>query len=337
MTAVRLKDVAGRANVSIKTVSNVVNGYVHVSEQTRKRVQQAIAELGYRPNLSARSLRGARSGVVALALPELTEYFAELASWIQVYVEEAGFTLLIDQTRGEAVRERLALEGMRRHLVDGLIYSPLALGTRELARRQDVTPLVLLGERVFGGPVDHVAVDNVGAAEAAVDHLIGLGRTRIAAIGQIRTRGSYTSRLRLDGYRNALRKAGLEAADGRIVRVADWHRHDGAAAAQSLLASSERPDAVFAFNDWLAVGALHAMRQAGVRVPDDVAIIGFDDIEEGQFTVPSLSTVAPDRQSIARHSVEHLMGRIRGTLTSPPLETIVPYRLVPRESTLGLA
>ena len=336
MTGIRLKDVAEHANVSIKTVSNVVNGYIHVSEDTRERVQFAIAELGYRPNISARSLRGARSGLIALVLPELTEYSAELASWIQDYVEEAGFTLLIEQTRGEAARERVALEGIRRHLVDGLIYSPLALGGREVAARRDTTPLVLLGERVFGGPVDHVTVNNVKAAEDAVAHLVSIGRTRIAAIGHIHSRGSYTSRFRLEGYRAALRKAGITPTSELVWRVPSWRRTDGADAARSLLASPKPPDAIFAFNDLLAIGALQVLRRAGVRIPDDIAVVGFDDIEEGKFAAPSLSTVAPDRHAMAMRAVERLVGRIRGTLDAAPLETLVSHHFIPRESSVGL-
>jgi DNA-binding LacI/PurR family transcriptional regulator len=335
VTVVRLKDVAERANVSIQTVSNVVNGYVHVSDDTRARVQQAITELGYRPNISARHLRGAHSGLIALVLPELTEYSAELVSWTQDSVEAAGFSLLIDQTRGEAARERVALEGIRSHLVDGIIYSPLALGTREISNRRDTTPLVLLGERVFGGPVDHVTVDNVQAADDAVSHLLRLGRTRIAAIGQIHSRGSYTSRFRLEGYRNALRKAGLAYSPQLVCRVARWHREDGADAARSLLGLSTPPDAIFAFNDLLAIGALQVLRRAGVRVPDDIAVIGFDNIGEGKFCAPTLSTVSPDHRTMALRSVERLIGRVRGTLNDGPIEAVVPHRLVQRESTTG--
>lgn len=131
--AVRLSDVANLAGVSVKTVSNVVRGNVPVSPATRARVEGALAELDYRPNLSARNLRGGRSGVVALVIPDLTEYFAEIAFFVGRALEEEGFTLLIDQTEGLVERERRVIEGIRTHLIDGLIFSPTAIGGKEIA------------------------------------------------------------------------------------------------------------------------------------------------------------------------------------------------------------
>ena len=176
-----LKDVARLAGVSPKTVSNVIHGYAHIREETRGRVQRALDELNYRPNLSARHLRAGRSGVIALAVPELgIPYFAELADCVIRAAAEHGWTVLIDQTDGLAERERLVTAGIRDQLIDGLIFSPLALGREALLRRTDDTPMVLLGERTHDGPADHVAIDNVAAAKAATAHLVGLGRRRVA-------------------------------------------------------------------------------------------------------------------------------------------------------------
>ncbi|HZE41242.1 MAG TPA: LacI family DNA-binding transcriptional regulator, partial [Stackebrandtia sp.] len=181
----RLKDVAELAGVSIKTVSNVVNGYPHIRPETRRRVERAVSQLNYRPNLSARNLRAARSGVIALAVPELdVPYFAELARHVVAAAEDRGWTVLIDQTEGSRDRERVVTSGIRRELIDGLIFSPLALTADDLAERTDTTPMVLLGERVGGDarpPVaDHILVDNVAAAREATAHLVGLGRRRVA-------------------------------------------------------------------------------------------------------------------------------------------------------------
>jgi DNA-binding LacI/PurR family transcriptional regulator len=159
---VRLKDVALRAGVSVKTVSNVVNGYEHVTDRTRSRVKQALDELGYRPNLSARSLRTGRTGLIAIAVPRLDQpYFAELAGCVVRAAERHGLTVLIDQTDGLPDRERLVVSGIRPHSIDGLIFSPLALGEADLRAADLATPLVLLGERIFDGGADHVAIDNV--------------------------------------------------------------------------------------------------------------------------------------------------------------------------------
>ncbi|SCL40532.1 DNA-binding transcriptional regulator, LacI/PurR family [Micromonospora pallida] len=331
----RLKDVAEKAGVSVKTVSNVVNGYQHVRPTTRARVEQAIAELNYRPNLSARNLRKGRTGVIALAVPELDiPYFAELARHVVVAAAEQGWTVLIDQTGGSREQERVAASGIGDHLIDGLIFSPLALTAEDLAGL-DGTPMVLLGERVDHGPADHVMVDNVAAAREITAHLAGLGRHRIAAIGSQRTEEGATARLRLAGYRAALADAGIGYDERLVAPASVWHRADGAAAMRDLLAAGVRPDAVFCFNDTLALGALRALHEHALRVPEDVAVAGFDDIEDGRFSIPTLSTVAPDKERIGRLAVELLAGRIAGDRDAPPRTLTAPYRLELRESTLG--
>lgn len=331
----RLKDVAERAGVSVKTVSNVVNGYVHVRPDTRARVEEAIAELNYRPNLSARNLRKGRTGVIALAVPELDiPYFAELARHVVTAAAELGWTVLIDQTGGGREQERVVASGITDHLIDGLIFSPLALAAEDLAGL-DGTPMVLLGERVDHGPADHVVIDNVAAAREMTAHLIGLGRRRIAAIGSQRTPEGASARLRLAGYTAALADAGIDYDERLVAPAPAWHRADGAAAMRGLLASGVRPDAVFCFNDTLALGALRALHEAGLRVPEDVAVAGFDDIEDGRFSIPTLSTIAPDKERIARLAVELLANRLDADPTAPPQELSAPYHLTPRESTLG--
>ncbi len=334
----RLKDVAERAGVSIKTVSNVVNGYVHVRQETRDRVEQAIAELRYRPNLSARSLRAARSGVIALALPELdVSYFAELARHIVAAAEERRWTVLIDQTEGSPERERVVVAGIRRELIDGLIFSPLALTAADLAERRDSTPLVLLGERIGGSNLvaDHVVVDNVTAARKATAHLVDLGRRRIAAIGAQKIASGVTARLRLRGYRQALREAGLTADPSLVQPTTAYHRADGAAAMAALLDRPQPPDAVFCFNDLLALGALRTLLQRGLRVPEDVALVGFDDIEDGRYSTPTLTTIKPDKEQIGRLAVQLLADRLAGDRDTTPRELFVGHELVVRESTLG--
>ncbi|MFG1704345.1 LacI family DNA-binding transcriptional regulator [Nonomuraea sp. M3C6] len=333
----RLKDVAEHAGVSIKTVSNVVNGYPHVSPATRARVEQAIAELSYRPNLSARSLRAGRSGVVALAVPDLDNpYFAELATHVISAADQRGWTVLIDQTQGERAKERLVVSGIRSHLIDGLLFSPLALTLRDLTDREDRTPMVLLGERIGSGRAqyDHVGIDNVAAAREATLHLAGLGRRRIAAIGAQRVPSGVTARLRLKGYRQALAECGLAMDPSLIAHAPVWHRTGGAEAMAALLETGA-PDAVFCFNDALALGALRALLSRGIRVPEDVMVMGFDDIEDGRFTTPTLSTVSPSKTLIAESAVDLLAARLAGT-AAKPREVRIPHRLAPRESSGAL-
>ncbi|GII76799.1 LacI family transcriptional regulator [Sphaerisporangium rufum] len=330
-----LKDVAALAGVSVKTVSNVVNGYVHVTPATRARVEAAIRELNYRPNLSARNLRQGRSGVIALAVPELDiPYFAELARLVVAAAEERSLTVLVDQTGGDRAREQLVAEGIRAHLIDGLIFSPLALTGEDLAARTDDTPMVLLGERIHHGPADHVVVRNVEAAREATLHLARLGRRRVAAIGAQDHPAAGTARLRLAGYREALAAAGLPADDGLVAPVAAYHRADGARAMARLLDRADPPDAVFCFNDLLALGALRTLLERGVDVPGDIAVAGFDDIEDGRYATPTLTTVAPDKEQLARRAVELLAERMAGAAPAAR-EIHVPHRLVVRESTAG--
>jgi DNA-binding LacI/PurR family transcriptional regulator len=335
---VSLKHVAERAGVSVKTVSNVVNGYQHVTHGTRSRVQRAIEELNYRPDLAARKLRQGRSGVVALALPELdAPYFGELARRVVRQAESRGWTVLIEQTDGEVEREQAVLDGLRGRLIDGLILSPIALGAEELARRRDTVPLVLLGERVSDGPADHVSIDNVAAARVATEHLIGLGRSRIAAVGHQPRPQSQTARLRSRGYRDALAAAGLATSPDLVAEVDRYRRPDGAAAVRRLLASGRAPDAVFCFNDLLALGALRALHEAGLRVPEDVAVVGWDDVEDGRFSTPTLTTIRPDKQQIAAIAVDLLAERLGDGGADPPRSATARFELVVRESTAGTA
>ncbi|HWB34676.1 MAG TPA: substrate-binding domain-containing protein, partial [Rugosimonospora sp.] len=188
--------------------------------------------------------------------------------------------------------------------------------------------------RVTGHGLDHVMIDNVAAARLATGHLIGLGRRRIAAIGDQPEETRQTARLRTQGYREAL-SANNIPLDERLVRpTAYFHRADGAAAMAALLALPEPPDAVFCYNDLLALGALREMLRRGVRVPEDVALVGFDDIEDGRYATPSLSTISPDKAQIARYAVDLLLRRLDGD-DSPAVEISADYQLMVRESTAG--
>jgi DNA-binding LacI/PurR family transcriptional regulator len=332
---VRLRDVADHAGVSVKTVSNVVHDYVHVSDATRERVQASLDELNYRANLSARSLRQGRSGVIALAVPALDmPYFAELTRCVVREAEELGYTVLVDQTDGLRQREQVVVTGARSHLIDGLILSPVAMGHAELSRVRDETPLVLLGEKIGAGDLDHVAFDNVAAARTATEHLLSLGRGRVAAIGYQAGVGarSGVATVRRAGYEAALAGAGLDV-DAALTREVDGYlRSEGARAMASLL--RESPDAVFCFNDQLALGALRTLASRQVRVPEDVAVVGIDDIEDGRFSTPTLSTIAPDKAAVAREAVRLLQRRLDDQ-DAGTREVRVGFELVPRESTLG--
>jgi len=349
--AATLKDVALLAGVSVKTASNVVNGYAFVKPENRRRVEEALAATGYRPNLGARNLRRGRTGFIALLLPELSvPYFAELAGLVITAAQSHDWNVLIEQTQGLAERERSSLASLGPHLIDGAIVSPEALDAADLTQLSTGVPLVMLGEHAVEVAIDHVAIDNVLAARTAVNHLIDIGRRRIAAIGQHPRRG--TAAQRLVGYRSALTAARLPQPDEYITSALNYHRRDGAEAMTHLLDLPSPPDAVFCFNDLLAIGALRAATERGVRVPEDVAIVGFDNTEESAYSLPSLTTIAPDKGAIARTAVDlvhrRAAGRHHGTVAGvalgqsanggtedpfEPQDIQTPFSLEIREST----
>lgn len=332
--AARLRDVAERAGVSVKTASNVLNKHPHVKASTRARVEAAMVELRYRPNLSARNLKHGKAGFLALAVPAMdSPYFAELAARVTAEAAGLGYIVLLDITGGDPEAERVVLEGMRSHVIDGVIFSPLSLSADEISGRADDLPMVLLGEHPSPAGYDHVAVDSVIASRAATVHLMDIGRTRIAAIGAETFRGTASERLR--GYRQALRSAGLPYRRELVVGVPHFERADGHTAMRRLLALPVPPDAVFCFNDLMAIGALRACVEAGVRVPQDVAIVGFDNIAETQFSNPTITTVAPDLTGLAQQALSLLSMRIDGS-QSPPRDVKVEWRLEARETTLGV-
>lgn len=327
-----LRGVAARAGVSVRTVSNVVSNFPGVAPGTRAAVQKVLDEVGYRPNLAARQLRRGRTGAIALIVPEIdSPYFSELAAAIVRRADARGWTVLIDQSAGDAERERRLVAGASNHLVDGLIFSPWSLTPLELAERNNALPMVLLGERGAGGPIDHVAIDNVVAATEATEHLIGIGRRRIAVIGAQPHLANDTSRQRVLGYREALRR-NARAPDKAIeIAVGSLHRSDGAQAMQQLLEGPAIPDAVFCCTDELALGALRRLADHRLRVPEDVALVGFDDIEDGRFSVPTLSTVSPDKNQIAQACLDRLDERLHEP-RRPSITTIAAHTLKVRQS-----
>ena len=331
--AVTLHDVARVAGVSIKTVSNVINDYPHIRPATKQRVEEAIAELGYTPNLTARNLRSGRTGAIALALPDLgLAYFAELAASVIAEAEASGVSVLVEQTGADPERERQLLRSPRLKLTDGLIFSPLGMGQEDAAALDVPYPMVLLGERIFGGPTDHVTMRNVEAARAATDFLLSSGRRRIAVVGAHEGEVIGSAALRLQGYREALEAAGIAYDEDLIGYTTFWHRANGALSMRELLARGVEFDAVFGLNDTLALGAMRALQESGRHVPDDVAVVGFDGLDEAEYSIPSLTTVDPGREWIAKTAVQTLLERIAGDAEAAPRTLLADFRILERES-----
>lgn len=331
-----MHDVAKMAKVSIKTVSNVLHEHPNVTDKTRDRVLSAIEQLDYSPNLSARSLRSGRTNVIGLAIPELTNsYFAELANNVIINAEEFGLTVLIEQTNGDRKKEIQILEKAKRNLVDGMIYSPLGLVQDDVELIAVPYPLVLVGENIFNGSKDHVTMRNVEAARAATEFLINLGHRRIAVIGAHQGEVIGSAGLRLRGYSEALEAAGIEYDENLIGYISPWFRSDGAAVMRDLLASKVEFTAVFALNDLLAFGAMRVMQEANISIPKDVSVIGFDNLEEANYSIPSLTTIEPGKQEIAQKATATLVQRMAKSEKNriSPREIEVEFAIVEREST----
>ena len=328
-----VKDVAARARVSPKTVSNVINGVVFVRPETRERVERALAELDYVPNLGARGLRNGRYGLIALALPDLsTAYSAELAHH---FVEEGharGWSVQIEETAAEPARERDLLSRARSHLVDGLVLNPVSLEDSAVpVIAGPLPPTVLIGE-VVQDRADHVGVDSVQAARDMTEHLLATGRRRIAIVGPPGLIETAAARQRTEGYRSALEAAGAAHDPALEIPTAAWTTAEAVAATRAFLATHEVPDAFFCFTDSMAFGVLSVLWERGLRVPDDVAVAGFDDLDGARYAVPPLTSVAFDLRSYTTTALDLLSDRIDDP-RRPARQIVFPHSLVVRAST----
>jgi DNA-binding LacI/PurR family transcriptional regulator len=322
-----MSDVARHAGVSQRTVSNVVNNYVHVSPATRARVQASLDALGYRPNTAARRLRSGRTGTVTLAVPTFRErYFADLAEAVVSAARQRSTTVLVETTGGRHETELELLRGGGEVLTDGVIMSAVSLGRTD---QRSTHPVVLIGDREPGSAIDHVGIKNREAAQAAVTHLLDTGRRRILLLGANHgPRRSY--QLRRQGYQAALKKYGIEPEPALVVEC-DWTTAAAADAVTALLAEKALPDGIFAMNDSAALGALRALVRAGIDVPGQVSVIGFDDIVESGLSTPSLSTVAPLLDDIASMALDLLEEQLDEDHV--PQHRMAGYELRVREST----
>jgi LacI family transcriptional regulator, repressor for deo operon, udp, cdd, tsx, nupC, and nupG len=327
-----VKDVAARAGVSPKTVSNVVNNLVPVSPATRSKVERALAELDYVPNLSARGLRNGRSGVIALALPDLsTPYSAELAHHVVEVGHARGWRVQIEETGQDPRREIDLLSKARANLIDGLILNPVSLDESAVQVGVALPPVVLLGE-VAQHLADRVYVDSLSAAREMTVALSRGGRRRIAILGANGNRCSATAMLRTQGYRQGLAEVGLDADPSLEIVCDKWTPRHSAEALRKYLATHPLPEALFCFTDSLAIGALSVLHAEGFRIPEDIAVAGFDDIPDGQFAVPPLTTVSFDKGVVADEALRLLTDRMADR-NRAQVAVQVPYRILERAST----
>ncbi|MDQ0963689.1 DNA-binding LacI/PurR family transcriptional regulator [Streptomyces sp. B4I13] len=305
-----LEEVAAHAGVGRGTVSRVINNAAGVKDSTRRSVQQAIAELGYVPNLAARSLAGRRTDAVALVLTEpewrvfAEPFFSEIVRSLGDALTDTGMQLMLTLVRSDDERQRF-LEYARGGRVDGVLLMSVHEGDRlpdMLAEAR--LPTVMLGRRSGDEYVSYVDADNVGGARSAVSHLLSQGRTAIATVtGPL---DMYVARCRLRGYRDALALAGLNG-EPSLVAESDFTEDSGRRAMAQLLERHPEIDGVLAASDTTAAGALRALRAAGRRVPEDVAVIGFDDFPLAERTKPPLTTVRQPLEEMGRAMIRLLL------------------------------
>ncbi len=332
MSNVRLSDVAKHAGVSPKTVSNVVHGYVHVRESTRARVQNAIDELGYRPDMRGRNLATGRTRMLALAFPDLRiPYFAELAHVIAEEAGERGYRLLLEESGGAPEVERAILSTEEAGIVDGVLFQPVWLTSTEIAQHRRDVPVVLLGESIAPLSVDHVHIDNIAAAAQVVEHLAALGRRRIAFLCAESPAPSETSKQRLIGYQQGLEACGLPVDTSLVVTGSVADADAAGASLAAALDAGMTPDAILCRDDLAALGALRTLSDRGLRVPEDVAITGWDDITLASAVRPSLTSIRADGRQLARRALDLLLERVDGYDGLGRHET-VEHSLVVRES-----
>jgi DNA-binding LacI/PurR family transcriptional regulator len=335
--AVRLQDVAEHAGVSMKTVSNVVRNYAHVSPQMRERVQRAIDELGYRPNIMGRRLATGRTGLLALAFADVTlPYFAELARVVTDEAERRGYRVLLEQTEGTIEGERAVVSAGESGLVDGMIFQPSVMNSSELAQTRTDIPLVVLGENAAPLTVDSIMIDNVEAARTATEHLLAQGRTRIAFAGHESSRTTRTSKLRIAGYQQALEDAGLTPEPDLLISSVAVSAGNAVRAVGAALDAGLRFDGLVCRDDLAAIGALRALQERGIRVPDDVAVTGWDNTPMTAVTYPSITSVAPDMRGLASRAVDMLLERISG-YDGMGRHELAAFSLVARESAPAIA
>jgi LacI family transcriptional regulator len=329
MTAPTLKEVAEHAQVSKATVSRVLNNNSHVAEELRIRVLESIRLLGYQPNRAARRLRASVSDVLGLIISDIENpFFISVVRGVEDTAYVSQMSVVLCNTDENPAKQQMYLRVMQAERVAGLIISPTNVNEDFTELRQLGIPVILLDRRTDKFETDAVTIDNVGGAYLAVKHLVDLGYERIGTIG-----GSphlTTGRERYEGYRKALNAAGLKI-DEKLVKIGDFKTDSGYQLASELINLPRPPQAIFVANNLMTLGALRVLRENNVRVPQDVALVGFDDMPWSSELCPPLTAISQPTYELGQETVNLLLRRLANP--DAPIRTVtLQPRLIVRES-----
>ena len=331
-TNVTIKDVARLSGVSPMTVSRVINQSLRVSPVTRSRVEQAIAELGYVPSSLARGLSRQKTGTIALIVPDVANpFFTLIVRGAEDVARRAGYRVLLCDTRFDLTLEAEVIEEMIAHRVEGIVIAPVSDASRSQLKRlaRFGVPFVLIDRTIPGVECDVVLGDSTAGARSLVEHLIALGHRRIGMI--VEDENVSTARERRAGYVEALEHAGIEL-DPTLVVQAAADPQGGAVGMARLLQLAERPTGVFTVNNLVALGAIEAVRAAGLEVPDDVALVCYDDIEYASRLYPFLTVMLQPAETFGTLGTQLLFERIEGRQLERTRKVVLPADFVVRES-----
>ncbi|GEL77663.1 LacI family DNA-binding transcriptional regulator [Tenuibacillus multivorans] len=323
-------EVARRAGVSSATVSRVLNKTGTVSSNTRFKVEKAIEELKYEPSMLGRNLRNSESRLLLVLIPNFSNpYYTEIINGIEDYSIANGYNILLCETDSNPDRENIFFNMVKNKLADGIISMDPTVNMQKLTELADEHPIILCSEYDEGGSIPYVAIDNESAAYKAIKHLIKLGNHNI---GLINTDEKFLyARQRRKGYERALKEFNLPIRNEWIYTTAGLDFQHGVQAMRKLLQLNEKPSAVFAVSDTLAIGALKELNVRGLNVPDDLSVVGFDNISFSNMTTPTLTTVAQPMYKMGFTAASMLINSIKGRKVE---SVILDYELIIRESTM---
>jgi DNA-binding LacI/PurR family transcriptional regulator len=330
---ITIKDIAHRAAVSHSTVSRALRDNRPTPGRTTQRIKQLATRMGYVPSAAARSLKTSRTRALGVVVTNIADPFlGEVVRGIEDAVRQAGYSLFLAASYHEAEREQQVLHALAEHRVDGVLICSSQIGARHLAELERFgVPVVLVNNQVAGEFAHGIAHGDVAGGRVVTEHLLRLGHRRIAYLGSAAS--GQTNLDRRTGYQAALADSGIEAHPGWLLSVAGGRPADGLAGAEAFLRLAPRPTALVCFNDMMALGALHQLKVAGVRVPRDVSLTGFDDVFVAQYTDPPLTTFAQPKYQLGRDAAEMLLGLVRGPAPACPHAHSVAGHLVVRAST----